>query len=178
MENQTQQEPVQAKKRGCGCVVLVFVVIVAIILGAQSCGTPHPAPKSASLDTAVEQAIKDSGAQKQSVELNDDVGTSAAGDKVALIHVKAPITARATILDNSCKLLKDLQGRKDVGQVTLFWTGTLVDAYGNKSDTQVVKLTVSKATLDKINFDNFVYNDLPNIADSYWEHAAMAKEKK
>jgi hypothetical protein len=167
------------KNTAIGCVTVLIILIVIVAFAMHACSNGDTTPKASdTLSTAVDKGIHAANATKQSVEFNDDVGTSVAGDKVVLIHVKPANTARATILDNSCKLLKNLQNRKDVGQVTLFWTGTLVDTYGSKSEEQVVKLTLNKAKLDKINFDNFVYNDLPGIADSYWEHRAMTKEKK
>lgn len=167
------------KNTAIGCVTVFVILIIIVAFAMHACSNGDTTPQASdTLSTAVDKGISAAHATKQSVEINDDVGTSAAGDKVVLIHVKPSNTARATILDSSCKLLPNLQNRKDIGQVTLFWTGTLVDTYGSKSDEQVVKLTLSKAKLDKINFDNFVYNDLPSIADSYWEHQAMTKERK
>lgn len=167
------------KNTALGCVTVLVILIIIVAFAVKSCGGGDTTPKASdTLPTAVDKGISAAHATKQSVEINDDEGTSTSGDKVVLIHVKPSNTARATILDRSCELLPNLQHRKDVGQVTLFWTGTLVDTYGSESQEQVVKITLSKATLDKINFDNFVYNDLPSIADSYWEHPAMTKEKK
>lgn len=51
----------------------------------------------------------------------------------------------------------------------------LVDQYGNEKDGSVVKVTLNKETLQKINFDNFKIDNLKNIADSYWEHPALSK---
>jgi len=49
----------------------------------------------------------------------------------------------------------------------------LVDAYGNTEDSSVVKADFKKATIDKINFENFSFKNVSVVADSYWEHPAV-----
>jgi len=171
--------------KGCGCVAIaiaIAVVVIILIFTFGSCNNSK-SNQSNSLQDVITHAIKDAGAEKQSIDINDDVGTSQAGDKVVLIHVKGKDSLttklfRESMWLDSSKILKPLKGRKDIGQVTLFWSAKLQDDYGSEFDGNVMKMTLSKATLDKINFDNFDYNKFPQIADSYWEHQAMTKEKK
>lgn len=44
-------------------------------------------------------------------------------------------------------------------------TFSMVDQYGNAKESDVVDLTYSKATIDKINFENFSYKNVYAIAD-------------
>lgn len=46
----------------------------------------------------------------------------------------------------------------------------LVDQYGNVSDGSVMKVMLSRETIDKINFKNFNIDNLDAIADGYWLH--------
>lgn len=51
----------------------------------------------------------------------------------------------------------------------------LVDQYGKKSINRVMSITVTRKTWEKINWDNFLKENLSKIADSYWEHPALSK---
>ena len=48
-----------------------------------------------------------------------------------------------------------------------------VDSYGNISEDIVIKATFNNETIKKINFDNFDYNNIPSIADEWWNHQAL-----
>ena len=52
----------------------------------------------------------------------------------------------------------------------------MIDAYGNSFEDTVMAITVSKATLDKINFDRFLWENLPDIADDYFQHRVLNEE--
>lgn len=58
----------------------------------------------------------------------------------------------------------------DADAFLLVFTTELTDKYGNTSVSPVVKIKFGQATLDKINFANVSYNNVPSIADSYWHH--------
>lgn len=49
----------------------------------------------------------------------------------------------------------------------------LQDQYGNESHDAVMTANFPKDVLDKINFSNFMYENIPNIAEDYWEHPAL-----
>lgn len=45
--------------------------------------------------------------------------------------------------------------------------------HGNISEDIVIKATFNNETIKKINFDNFDYNNIPSIADEWWNHQAL-----
>lgn len=49
----------------------------------------------------------------------------------------------------------------------------LEDRYGNSMDVIVIKATYSHETLQKINFDKFQYENIPKVADEWWNHPAV-----
>lgn len=51
----------------------------------------------------------------------------------------------------------------------------LVDQYGKESIDRVMLVTVARKTWEKIEWDNFLKENLSKIADSYWEHPALSK---
>lgn len=52
-------------------------------------------------------------------------------------------------------------------------SGPITDAYGNTTEQHVLSVYLKPATLDKINFDAFDIDNLPAIADHYWQHQAL-----
>ena len=75
-------------------------------------------------------------------------------------------------------MLKDVAKEKDISEVVFFWKFELEDAYGNKSNDNVMKITYNRETLDKINFDNFSFNNIPTTATQYWQHPLSIKIKR
>lgn len=57
--------------------------------------------------------------------------------------------------------------------VTFVGTFPLQDAFGNASEERVVTASYNKATVDKINWDNFLWDKVFVIADSVNIHPAM-----
>ncbi|WP_257205865.1 hypothetical protein [Bacillus sp. AFS051223] len=73
-------------------------------------------------------------------------------------------------------MLKDIAKEKDISEVVFFWKFQLEDAYGNKKQENVMKVTYNRETIDKINFDNFSFKNIPTTADQYWQHPAIDKK--
>lgn len=70
-------------------------------------------------------------------------------------------------------LLKNLKSDSSVQTFAFNVTYPLVDNYGNESEDIVIKAEFSRETVDKINFDNFDFNKIPEVADEYWSHPAV-----
>lgn len=50
---------------------------------------------------------------------------------------------------------------------------SLQDKYGNAEDVIVIKATFTNATIQKINFDNALFQNIPDLADEWWDHNAV-----
>lgn len=59
--------------------------------------------------------------------------------------------------------------------VRLHGTFPLVDKYGNVTETAVVKVVYTADTIQKINWDNFIFKNVYDIADSMLLHPAFQK---
>lgn len=95
--------------------------------------------------------------------------TAAGSDNLTNNMVKDGMWIDAT---DTLKDLKDVVAIKDVAfSITL----PMVDKFGNESQSVVMKINLTQATLKKINWNNFTFSNLPDIADSYWEHPALSK---
>lgn len=49
----------------------------------------------------------------------------------------------------------------------------LVDQYGNMSSKMVSIITFKRETWEKINWENFINDNVPQVADYYWIHPAL-----
>lgn len=49
----------------------------------------------------------------------------------------------------------------------------LTDQYGNAEDVIVIKATFKKKTIKKINFDNAIFENIPIMANEWWNHPAV-----
>lgn len=75
------------------------------------------------------------------------------------------------MLIDSTDLAEAFKGSElEIHDLMMSWQMPLVDSYGNEEDGEVLRINLSGESLEKINFDNFLFEDIPNIADSYWEH--------
>ena len=82
---------------------------------------------------------------------------------------------RIGMISKSADLFEEVSKYEDItaNDITIGWMMTLVDQYGNENDQPVLKVQLSKDKLAKINWKNFDYNNLENIADAYFVHPAL-----
>lgn len=85
------------------------------------------------------------------------------------------MTKRGIWMD-SIKILEPLSKVNNIKQINVDWQLPLVDKYGNEKDAAVMKFSIDKATLDKINWDNFLTENFPEVVNSYDEHPALSKK--
>jgi len=82
---------------------------------------------------------------------------------------------RHGIFTNARDILKDVpQVAPNVNIITITPHLTLIDQYGKESLSRVATITFKKDTWRKINWENFLTDNLPNVADSYWLHPALS----
>ena len=85
--------------------------------------------------------------------------------------LSSKMTVKGMYMDIS-NVLKGIQNDINVN-VDINVTYPLQDSYGNISEDIVIKATFNNETIKKINFDNFDYNNIPSIADEWWNHQAL-----
>lgn len=60
-----------------------------------------------------------------------------------------------------------------IKQINVDWQLPLEDNYGNKKDSAVMKFSIDKVTLDKINWDNFLTESFSDVVTNYNEHSSL-----
>lgn len=78
----------------------------------------------------------------------------------------AKMTVKSMYLD-MFKILKEIQPIIDT-DVDFNVVYTLKDKYGNENDSIVMKATFTNDTIKKINFDNALSENIPTMADEWW----------
>ena len=73
---------------------------------------------------------------------------------------------------NTTEFLEKIDG-EDFDTIYIEYQADFVDDYGESSKGRAIVYHISKETVEKINFDNFVFDNLPKVADNYWEHPAL-----
>lgn len=69
-------------------------------------------------------------------------------------------------------ILKEIQSTIDT-DVDFNVTYPLQDKYGNTTDSIVIKATFKNETIKKINFENALFEKIPDMADEWWNHNAL-----
>ncbi|PIQ91517.1 MAG: hypothetical protein COV70_03370 [Parcubacteria group bacterium CG11_big_fil_rev_8_21_14_0_20_39_22] len=97
-------------------------------------------------------------------------------DYVAKENLSTNLTRRG-ILSDTKDLVKELSSivGQDVNAIVVEPHLTLVDQFGEESLSRVALITIERETWEKINWNNFLTDNLPDIADSYWLHPALSE---
>lgn len=70
-------------------------------------------------------------------------------------------------------ILQPLSKVEGLDIIIIHWYFPLIDTYGNEKDGIVMSFEINKETLNKINWDNFLTDNIPNVVNNYFEHQAF-----
>jgi DNA-directed RNA polymerase subunit RPC12/RpoP len=77
---------------------------------------------------------------------------------------------------DAIKLFKEFFKIEEITRVDLKWQLPLVDKYGNTELGVVMEILLTRDTAERINWDNFLYQNLPEVAEIYQEHPVFSSE--
>jgi hypothetical protein len=101
--------------------------------------------------------------------------------KVITVNANDNLSAdwiRTGMLSKAKDYFKEVIAHDEVQElyaVSLVYYFTLVDQLGNENERVVMIIDVTLETLNKINWSNFTYDNLPNVALTYYQHPAFNK---
>ncbi|GIN10136.1 hypothetical protein J26TS2_00030 [Shouchella clausii] len=113
----------------------------------------------------------------ENIEVNDYPEN---GSKVVLLTLNGSdnltqnLIYKGMLMDSSDLAERFKNSDLEIHDLMMSWQMPLVDTYGNEEDGEVLRINLSGETLDKINFDNFLFENFPSIADNYWEHPTFS----
>lgn len=139
---------------------------------------PNEPEAPATLEEVIDAAIDKIKAEKKEVKLVDTESEENPEEKRVEIYLAGSenlttnLTRKGMWMDAS-DILKALQSCENISEIVITFSLPLIDAYGNSFEDTVMEITMSKATLDKINFERFLWENLPDIADDYFQHRLL-----
>lgn len=119
------------------------------------------------IEEDVAKAVRDKNAQ---VTLIDDVVTG--GDaKIVQVETNQEWGGIIGYQDIMAKAIEKIfDKRKEVSEINIIMSSTLVDNRGNESVKPVARVKMTRANANTVNWDSFDIRELPNVADDYWQH--------
>lgn len=170
-------------------VVLVVLILGAIFIPAMQSDKEFRSERDDILSgtSQIYNYLTTAGSPERSIELavlravGHDTKVRAINlqnDKLRIDYIaKENLTTNLTrwgILTDAKDIVKEVSPIANVNSVTIEPHLTLVDRYGQESLRRVATITITRATWEKINWDNFLIDNLPNVADNYWLHPALS----
>lgn len=193
----------ELKRKHIGLIFGVAMFVFSLLTGITNVSVPTPMPVSISgpttsplspttiltttativltpVETLEEKVIQILGEKTNTGETK--IRAITAGNDIITIDFMADenLTINLTrrgIWTDITDLLKKLLSQIDpkIESLTFQAYFPLADQYGQVSIDKVMLITVAKETWNKINWNNFLKENLPKIADDYWEHPALSK---
>lgn len=173
--------------------ILLLVGFVMFVVGVSTDDTAPAEEASKSEDSSVVvSSVKESDTkEKEPVTIEDKVqkiGKKVFNDKLiktefvsATNHVNISFntTGLSVGMDKNAansdvkEALEKIQALEEIESVTFIGNGELVDEYGNSESEKILTYDFDRETMDKINYDNVVIDNIPDIATDYYQHPAL-----
>lgn len=82
---------------------------------------------------------------------------------------------RKSMWMDSVKILEPFSSIEGVQNISIEWLFPLVDQHGNETDSRIMLFDFPKEVFEKVNWDNFNADNIPNVSEGYFEHPALSK---
>lgn len=186
-------EKKQNTAKGCLVLIVFFAIIVIAFASCGGCGGGGSDKEEEEKTPALtEVEISSMDMEEYARYLADTLG-AASSDKERLrdfanenghlflyMNASENFTSkliRIGTLDKSARLFKKaFLERGDIESLELIWYLDLVDQKGNEKEGPVIQITLTKENAATINWENFLSDNLPAVADEYWEHPLFSNK--
>lgn len=169
------------EKRG-GCLTIIIAVLIICVafsvFGADKDKKEDIKNQKQEIEDSqltIEEKVKDAVIQVVGEE-NLDTFSYIPENNFALIKFKGSenlsreMTVKGMYID-IYNILKEIQEYIDVN-VDFNIIYPLQDVYGNTREDIVIKASYNNDTIKKIDFENFLWENIPSVADEWWNHNA------
>lgn len=167
--NKGTAKGLQYRKKGAASLILALVAILLLgILSKEPANSPE---KYKSIGTT--------GYEQEAVDIWKDKVTKMTlvdGALCVTYYTENPTTVnleKASFYNRCTRFLEKIQGAENVTSVDISMICPVVDTYGASSDELALELIIDMSEVNKIQFDNFIPDDLPSIASHYHEARFM-----
>lgn len=171
---------------GCcsGCLLFIFILILLFAVMVVSADSDKQ-KKQEEYETVLSSLAGASNQEKfehaaRYVYGNDLIEARATNQypTVRVKHSGGPNTIRTLSCSEAVDMLEQIRKIRDMHgfeftEIQFQIYTTLVDIYGNKRDGIVLSFGITEDTLDRINFENMLSINIPNVAINWFEHPSM-----
>ena len=186
--DETEKKEPSKKETAMGCLVLI-VIVAALVFLFQGCfgddktnNTSQTVDvKSMPMETYAQYLVKETVGERNNNDklvFRQIVGTE--GLYTIELNASDNLTTKlfkASMLGDSIDIYKKaFADRPDLRGLKVDWYTTLVDQKGNESEGSVLWVIIKNENAKTINWDNVLTDNLPKIADGYWEHPLFSRE--
>lgn len=136
--------------------------------------SPKPTPSKTPISdkTKITKAVRDEFGNENYISVQYTEETNFVLIKARGIDsMTSKMTVRGMYLSMS-NVLKNLDDLNDI-DIAFNIVYPLQDKYGNSTDTIVIKATYNHTSREMINWDRFLLDNLPAIADEWWMHDTL-----
>lgn len=157
--------------------IVILPLILMLVLALVACGSDND--EGLTLEERITNAIHKVAGKEVDGEdsiMSLSVTFTGEGEAVRAVIKSEALSAnlfKKQLLIKSKDLLKKLSEMSEIVFVNIEWQGKFVDSYGNIKFNPVMRVDMTRETMDKINWENFDYTKIEKIADDYWQHMGL-----
>lgn len=157
--------------------IVILPLILMLVLALVACGSDND--EGLTLEERITNAIHKVAGKEVDGEdsiMSLSVTFTGEGEAVRAVIKSEALSAKLfkkQLLIKSKDLLKKLSEMSEIVFVNIEWQGKFVDSYGNIKFNPVMRVDMTRETMDKINWENFDYTRIEKIADDYWQHMGL-----
>lgn len=74
---------------------------------------------------------------------------------------------------DTIEVVEELSDIKEIERFQIVWMLPFTDKYGKETDSKAMSADFPREVIEKIDFENVDYNNVPDISENYWEHNAI-----
>jgi hypothetical protein len=164
-----------------GIFVLSLLIVVSLIVAVASDDDPPPVEVAVPLVTPASIVTEVVGEKTNHSE--DDLKNPIISVRVngEALNIKligndnfSTDFIRSIMMKRSCGIFENIFAEfPAINAIFIDWHFPLIDTYGNVELSSVMTIDLARETAEKINWENFITDNLPIVADSYWHHGAL-----
>lgn len=168
--------------------VVIIIILVINAIGGGEDETDRPEERDEEIDQpTVELSLEDNIIEKVKNITNEKTNRKDVDkiiyigldeNNVATIQLNAndnlsqKMIKNGILMDNK-DIFESLSELEELTEVIINNYFPLVDKYGESKDANILNIKLTRETMDKIKWDNFIYKNLESVADTYYQHPSF-----
>lgn len=160
-----------------GCLSpILLIIVLGIIIASCTNSKNEKVDKNAPVTTQVTTIVNNELGKK--VEDKKSVKSVKFDKGIVYIDVNTNANegSKRTLLKNAAHIIEPISKIKGVEVIQLRFFAPLTDQYGKQTNEKVMFINMNRETLDKIDWKNFNYENIPDVANIYDQHKSMKNQ--